>query len=431
MSLDSPADVLILTNGPGEVSTWVRPVVQALRQQLGTDRQQVRISVVLSPCNHANGHESEVVQAFPEVDRVQAAEHFWPFLLWGQTVDHWEWRDRGVVLFLGGDQFFAVVLGRRLGYATVVYAEWSARWWRWIDSFGVVRQELRSQIPERYAHKLTVVGDLLSEAQATAAAQQVIAAQLNLQPHQELIGFLPGSKPAKLSLGVPLAVAIAESLSTQHNATRFVIPVAPGLTPTALAAYADPDRNPAMGLFQAPAVQLIHPPDGYAYLQTATGTRIDLWTATPAYDLLSCCRLCLTTVGANTAELTALTVPMLVLLPTQQLDVMRAWDGIPGLLANLPGVGQGFARLINWLVLRQGLGLRAWPNIWAGCEIVPELVGQLQPAQIAARVEALLNNPEQLTQIQTALAQVRGKPGAASQLAQLVQTALAKGQDNG
>jgi lipid-A-disaccharide synthase len=38
--------------------------------------------------------------------------------------------------------------------------------------------------------------------------------------------------------------------------------------------------------------------------------------------------LCLTTVGANTAELGSLAVPMIVLLPTQQLDAMRAWDGL-------------------------------------------------------------------------------------------------------
>ena len=41
-------DVLILANGPGEVTTWVRPVVRALRKQLGS----IRISIVLSPCPH-------------------------------------------------------------------------------------------------------------------------------------------------------------------------------------------------------------------------------------------------------------------------------------------------------------------------------------------------------------------------------------------
>jgi len=40
---------------------------------------------------------------------------------------------------------------------------------------------------------------------------------------------------------------------------------------------------------------------------------------------------------------------------------------------NLPVVGTGMAKVINWLALRQ-LGLLAWPNIWAQSAVVPELV---------------------------------------------------------
>ncbi|HEY9657756.1 MAG TPA: lipid-A-disaccharide synthase, partial [Allocoleopsis sp.] len=117
-----PLDVLILSNGPGEITTWVRPVVTALRQLMGTDRSQVRISLVLSPCPNASGREVAIAQTYPEIDRIQAAEHFFPFLLWGKTAENWDWRDRGVVVFLGGDQFYAVVIGKRLGYRIVTYA---------------------------------------------------------------------------------------------------------------------------------------------------------------------------------------------------------------------------------------------------------------------------------------------------------------------
>ncbi|MDJ0564828.1 MAG: lipid-A-disaccharide synthase, partial [Microcystis sp. M49629_WE12] len=52
---DSPVDLLILSNGPGEISTWVRPVVKRLRQNLTEDRSLLRISVILSPCTHSMG----------------------------------------------------------------------------------------------------------------------------------------------------------------------------------------------------------------------------------------------------------------------------------------------------------------------------------------------------------------------------------------
>lgn len=89
-----PSDILILSNGPGELATWVRPVVKCLRQQLGNDRSQIRISVVLSPCPNASGKEVEIARSYPEVDRVQSAEHFFPFLLSGKTAENWDWRGK-------------------------------------------------------------------------------------------------------------------------------------------------------------------------------------------------------------------------------------------------------------------------------------------------------------------------------------------------
>ncbi|HCF30512.1 MAG TPA: lipid-A-disaccharide synthase, partial [Cyanobacteria bacterium UBA11049] len=156
-------DILILSNGPGEVTTWVRPVVQALRQQLGDDRSMVRISIVLSPCPNASGFEAAIARSYPQVDRVQEAQHFWQFLLSGKTAENWDWRTRGVILFLGGDQLFPVLISRHLGYRTVVYAEWETRWHRWVDRFGVMKADLIDRVSPKYTNKLTVVGDLMAE----------------------------------------------------------------------------------------------------------------------------------------------------------------------------------------------------------------------------------------------------------------------------
>jgi lipid-A-disaccharide synthase len=406
------ADILILSNGPGELTTWVRPAVKALRQQLGEDRNQIRISLVLSPCSNASGREVAIAQRYSEIDRIQPAEHFFPFLLWGKTAQKWDWRDRGVVVFLGGDQFFPVVIGKRLGYRTVIYGEWETRWHRWINRFGVMKPELIDQAPRQYAHKFTAVGDLMADT-ATVRDQP-----LKYAPEVELIGLLPGSKAAKLAQGVPLSLAIAHHLHAARPQTQFVIPVAPTLELQTLARFADPQHNPVIQQFGNLSAELITH-QGQPFLKTSNGLQVKLCADSPAYDLLVQCRLCLTTVGANTAELGSLAVPMIVLLPTQQLDAMRAWDGFPGLLANLPGVGSAFARFINWLFLQKSR-LLAWPNIWAGEEIVPELVGQLQPQQVADLALDLLAHPEKLEQMRDRLRQSRGESGAAGKLAILV-----------
>jgi lipid-A-disaccharide synthase len=117
---------------------------------------------------------------------------------------------------------------------------------------------------------------------------------------------------------------------------------------------------------------------------------------------------------------------MIVLLPTQQLDAMRSWDGLPGVLARLPVLGTVFAKIINGWMIKQKR-LYAWPNIWAKSEVVPELVGELRPEDVANQVLDWLDHPEKLDQIRDRLKQVRGKPGAAHAIAQLVQQQLIKG----
>ncbi|MEH2175334.1 lipid-A-disaccharide synthase [Nostoc sp.] len=421
-------DILILSNGPGEVTTWVRPVVKALRQELGDDRSVVRISVVLSPCSNASGKEAAIALSFPEVDRVQGAEHFWQFLLWGKTFENWDWRSRGVVVFLGGDQIFPVIIGKKLGYHTVVYAEWEARWHNWIDRFGVMKPEVAAKVSSKYAHKFTVVGDLMVEAQEQVSTPYSCSATLtaSLLPtsHSSIIGLLPGSKAAKLAQGVPLCLAIAEYVHAKRPQIRFVIPVAPTLDLQTLASFANPEKNSIAEIFGFGGASLILSEDakGKALLKTAMGLTVELWQENPAYQLLSQCCICLTTVGANTAELGALGVPMIVLLPTQQLDAMRSWDGLPGLLANLPVVGTLCAKVINWSFLRfvRRKGLLAWPNIWAQEEIVPELMGKLQPQEVGEMVLDFLAHPEKLDDMRAKLRNIRGESGAAQKIAQIV-----------
>jgi lipid A disaccharide synthetase len=433
-----PVDILILSNGPGEVATWVRPVVKALRQKLGNDRDEVRISVVLSPCPNASGKEASIVRSFTEVDRVESASDFFPFLLSGKTAENWDWRSQGVVVFLGGDQFFSVIIGKRLGYKTVVYAEWDARWHNLIDRFGVMKPEVAAKASPKYAHKFTVVGDLMVEAGELGSSEwgvenreeEEINTDTSSNPHSPfptptLIGILPGSKAAKLAQGVPLTIAIAQHIHAQKPDTKFIIPVAPTLDLKTLASFANPQKNPVAEYFDFKGATLIEEPEGYSnpILKTTTGLIVELYTPNPAYDLLSKCSFCLTTVGANTAELGSLALPMIVLLPTQQLDAMRSWDGLLGILANLPGVGSGFAKLINWWFLRRK-GLLAWPNIWAQEEIVPELIGKLKPDEVAKIALDYLENPEKLDKIREKLRNVRGKAGAAQKLAEIVEEVM-------
>ncbi|WP_310489140.1 lipid-A-disaccharide synthase [Chamaesiphon sp. VAR_69_metabat_338] len=415
MNTIQPIDLIILSNGSGEVTTWVRPVVKALRAKLGIDRSQIRISAILSPCPNASGKEVQILQSYPEIDRVQDAEHFTNFLVWGKTAENWDWRSHGIIIFLGGDQFFPVIIGKRLGYQTVVYAEWTARWHNLIDRFAVMNAEVTAKVKPQYADKFTVVGDLMVEMQ-TEIESEVIN-----DNDEILIGLLPGSKSAKLGMGLPLMLAIAQYIQAAHPQVKFAIPVAPTIDLDTLASYADPTKNPVIALVNGATATLVRD-ETMPYLQTNKGLKVALHTEFPAYDWLSKCTFCLTTIGANTAELGGLGIPMIVLIALQQLDAMRAWDGGLGILVNLPLIGSPISKLVNTIAYRT-MGSRkfAWPNIWAGgVEIVPELVGNLDAKTVAEFAIDYLEHPEKLAAMRSALRRVRGEAGAADKLASIV-----------
>ncbi|MEO0855015.1 MAG: hypothetical protein AAFY15_16145, partial [Cyanobacteria bacterium J06648_11] len=349
-------------------------------------------------------------------------------LLTGRTADRWDWHDRGVVVFLGGDQFFALWIAKRLGYRIVIYAEWEARWQRWVDAFGARTQAIAEQYGKRFPEKMTVVGDLLVDSVARSRQlptnKQSLSAKLEVrqrklpvgwqyrndpQRRQPQIALLPGSKAAKLSIATPMMLAIADCLRQSFPNCRFAIPVAPVLGLDELASYARRDSNPTVDLVGGTTATLKRGRKGIVFV-TEADTEVSLWTDFPAHILFDQCDLCVTTVGANTAELGQLGVPMVVMIPLNKLDAMRAWDGPLGILVNLPVVGTAIAKGVNWIAHRF-LGLLAWPNRWAGEEIVPELRGHLTPQDVADVARDILTDPMRQQQIRDRLQQWQGKPG--------------------
>jgi methionine-R-sulfoxide reductase len=235
------------------------------------------------------------------------------------------------------------------------------------------------------------------------------------------VALMPGSKRAKLQVGVPFLLETADRIRAQRPGSRFLLPVAPTSSVAELVAYGG-STNPLARLYGSGEPQLVENGED-RWLVTPAGTRILLVLEQPAHGVLSQCTLALTTVGANTAELGALGLPMLVLVPTQHLQVMQAWDGWMGLVARLP--------LLRWLLgmaltawrMRQRSFL-AWPNISAGRSVVPERVGPITPEGIAAEAVDWLEHPQRLAGVREDLRSLRGQPGAVAALSRMVQELL-------
>ena len=399
----------MVCNGPGELTTWVRPLAERLRQRA---LPSTSLQLVLVPCPNATGSEDAVARRMNLFDRVLPASRFWWLLLRPQR--HGPWPAGGVVVFLGGDQFWTVLLSARLGYRHLTYAEWVARWPRWNDRIAAMGPAAADRLSKRWQQRCEVVGDLMADLSTAARSSAP-------WPAGEWVALLPGSKRAKLQVGMPFLLRCADDLRARRPQTQFLLALAPTTSVAELQAFAGPS-NPLQRFYGTEEPQLIQE-DNQRWLVSAAGTRILLVEEHPAHGPLSQCALALTTVGANTAELGALGVPMLVLLPTQHLHVMQAWDGWFGLVARLP--------LLRWLVgvaltawRLRNRGFLAWPNISAGRAVVPERVGAITPDQIASEASQWLAAPQRLQGMQEDLRSLRGQPGAVAALSSLVEDLL-------
>lgn len=403
---------MLVSNGPGELSTWVRPLAEQLHGleplRPGDPAARTSLRLVLVPCPNATGAEHRVAEGWGLFERVLPATRFWWLLL--RPRRHGPWPKRGVVVFLGGDQFWTVLLSARLGYRHLTYAEWVARWPRWNDRIAVMGPAAAGRLAPRWRTRATVVGDLMADLSALARQDAPL-------PAGDWVALLPGSKRAKLLVGVPFLLETADRLAALRPGCRFLLPVAPTTSVRELLAYGGPsnplNRGQGAGEPHRQGDELV----------TAAGTRILLLEQHPAHAALSQCALALTTVGANTAELGALAVPMIVLVPTQHLAVMQAWDGWLGLVARLPLLRRlvGVA-LTAWRMRHRGF--LAWPNISAGRAVVPERVGPIEPDQIATEAADWLAHPERLAAMADDLRSLRGAPGAVAAVAAMVRGLL-------
>ena len=413
--------VVFISNGPGELATWVKPLAEKLHKDLLMQPREcsspISLRLVLVPCPNATGHEINAAKEWGQFEQITPANKFWNLLI--RPKKYGFWPSKGLVVFLGGDQFWSVLLSARLGYKHLTYAEWIARWPQWNDKIAAMSPKVLDRLPKRFKKRCTIVGDLMADLNHLAKEEEPL-------PPGKWVALMPGSKKAKLCIGVPFFLEVADKLSKLLPECNFLLPIAPTTNINEIQEFMS-ERNPIASQYNTSIASIKYPEEDQSWrkLITSAGTEIYLHENPPAHSPLSQCHLALTTVGANTAELGALGVPMIVIVPTQHLHVMQAWDGIIGLIGRLPGLRRCIGLLISlWRIRKRGF--IAWPNISAGRLIVPEKIGILNPQDIAIEAEQWLKSTERLQGQKEDLQNLRGGPGAIEALSKEILSLLPK-----
>ena len=390
--MNEAADLILTANGPGEISGWLFPVVTELRRRLDGLPGRVRLFAWAPPCNFASGRELAALAALGPWDGVFGPRQMWQLVLRGRLPEGFRPNRRGLVLFLGGDLFYAAATARRLGFPAMAYTEGRARWLRAYERFFVPNEPAaaRARRMGAPAERVEVVGDLVVDA---------VAARLSRTPSPGrdgvlTVGLFAGSRDFEVRWVLPMFVEAAAIIKRRLRAPVRVVAV---LSPFASKEAVSEALEASGG--KADAIEWVGPDDWTGAVRGAAMARCDVAIAVP---------------GTVTAELGALGVPTVTVLPLHRPELIPL-EGAMELIGSLPLLGR---RLKAGFVRRAArrVGLLSIPSRRAGRLLAPELIGEFGPEAIAEQALALLDDADRRRGVGAALRQAMGPQGAARRI---------------
>ena len=361
--------VTILTNGPGELWGWVRPVVSELRKRGHT------ISLWLLPCQFSSGYEREAA-SFLGVDKLEG-----PFGA-AQTWQDITLEKTDAIIHLGGDIAFGLRMAKAAGVSLTIYSYRAAKKIKEAKQLVAYGEQIFNDI-----QGVSVIGDLVKD-----------SLTMDLTPSGDLqwdwpklensprVLFLPGSRPA-------IRKAALEWLSELNIYLKKKIP---NVRVRTLFSQFMPDSE--FNKWRRAGLEPVH-----------CGAGIAMKNADYA----------LTSPGTNNFELMHCGLPGLVVAPEKFLKLIPV-AGMLGLLANLPLIGLKLRRIGIEKVLKRWNGFISLPNRTANKKILNELYGDITPEDVAGEIFKDLSDPEKLNSTREELLKMSGEAGAASRLCDFV-----------
>ena len=391
-------EVVLVTNGPGELYTWTQPVLRALREADKT----IKITISLVPDQFTSGNEAAIAQSF-DADAVTTPKEFLTYITTGRKPDALG-SDKGVVIGLGGSAGRALQLGSRLNYPTYRYS-FNPNWNRGLKKLFVhdERTFRNARLLGAPKEKLELVGNLVAD-----AVQQSVPLENPGEPH---ILLLAGTRDAFSVVLIPFIIALADRLGRELPNARFVWPVVRLLkSETIEAGIAGLEKDVLGGMAGRREGNKIFTP---------SGSVIEMITEAERYAHMRSADLAVTIPGTNTLELGIAGVPSVVMLPLNKPEVIPL-EGIGQWLGLIPGVGTFIKRRAVKLFV-EGLKLPvSLPNRFSGEDLMLEVKGKIAVEQIAGVMLSLLGNPDDLLRRRERLLVTMPQPGAARKLVHTV-----------
>ncbi len=391
-------EVVLVSNGPGELHAWVRPVLEALRRL----DPELAVRIALIPCQFASGREAEIAATFG-ADAVTSRADFLRTVPAGRAPAALGAK-RGVLLQVGGTPSYGAALAARLGHPYQRYA-YTAGGHRRLDRLYLpdertARRARRAGTP---AARVEVVGNLVADALADVAPVP--------DPGRPHVMVIPGSRDAFARVLVPLMLQIVDELARRRPGARFVWPLSRMLSEaTVRDAIAGVEKDVLGGVAGRREGDVVVTPGGAA---------IEIVPEEVRYAHMRAADLAITIPGTNTLELGIAGVPSLVVLPMNAPERIPM-EGVGHWLGLIPLVGRPLKRWAARLYVEGFDQPVSLPNRITGESLFVEVAGIVDGDELAHRADALLADPDDLARRRARLAETMPTPGAAERLARRV-----------
>ncbi|MDI6771319.1 MAG: hypothetical protein QME77_01860 [bacterium] len=378
--------LIIVGNSPGEVAGWAVPVAAEARRLASVGGWSIETVLCLPPCQFASGQESAAAEAAGVFDRIMNPR---ATLLLALGLPGWTPAGTPVVLHVGGDFWFSRRLARRWGGHAFAFVERAhiSRAQRGFERIFVPTTSLRERliglgVPD---HKIEVAGDPLQDAVLADGAPAEARGADDARPK---VALLAGSRDSVFSAVFPFWVETAAALRARVPEARLLAVVSPFVSPSVKRTLLS--RHQAS--LDAAGVEIRH------------GGRSSIRSAD----------LALTIPGTNTLELALMRVPTLVVLPFSLAPQIPV-EGVIEWLTRVPRLGLA----LKLALARRHISRRpylALPNMRAKRLIMPELVGDVTPEQVADEGARLIRDRAARLKLAEALEAIPVEPGASRRI---------------
>ena len=364
----------ILSNSPGEVSGWVKPVAAALE----SENLPAAAELVLLPCPYASGREETYGREIRGIDDSVSFRTVWKQKNNVQNC-------RNTLLQLGGDPMYGALLSAKLRAKWTIYTA-RPRWKSRVDHYFLPDARYLSKFEQSGINSshVTVAGNLMIDSVPECGSVCAMKSMFGMPDSERAISFLPGSRPFEYRGGYSFFITAAmEVLSKFRGCTAF-LPVAPTVDETIL----------QKGLAES----------GISW-SGGECVREIIWSGNGRirlvrehqYQAIKASDLAVALPGTNNLQIAALGVPLLMVAPLNEAENIPL-DGIPGIIPlSLPGAKRLKKKLVMWYSAKEKYV--SLPNRISGKDIVPEYRGIMTPHMVADLVSDLLSSPEKTGKI--------------------------------